>query len=191
MIRFVIAFFAWVILASCSGARSFTNWPSAAGAQSSDIINDSPELRERDALVARIDNAENMFPKDIAQSTLIIEILSYEDFRKLNETKYFVVPDSRKARVVYRAYKRQRKHYLKGFIAKKVYLEKGTYDKLDINKFRYVLETTARFTDYIGKESYPTNSWKIVEYIYDRKDGVLYCEFANPPPYDEMNRLRK
>jgi hypothetical protein len=125
----------------------------------------------------------------IAQSTLIIEILPYEDFRKLYDTKYLIVSDSRKARAAYHSYKRYRKKLLKGFVAKKVYLNKGTYDTFDVDKFRYVLKSTARFREFTEDLAHSYGArWAIVEYIYDRRDGVVYCEFTNPMPYDERGK---
>ncbi|MBS1553822.1 MAG: hypothetical protein JSU09_02755 [Bacteroidetes bacterium] len=144
-----------------------------------------PIAKKMDSLINRIDASPTSIPNDINETTLVIETYQYHDFLRLWENKFYTPKDDKKQKRLFIKYERKKNTLVKNPKYKIVYLDKGSYDSLDISKFRYVLKTTNRLQYEPSKITVSNDGFVSpifalqIFFIYDRKTGEVYKEIVN------------
>ena len=150
-------------------------------------INNRPIAREQDSLLAIILSASIVIPTNIDQTILIFETYKYEDFLRIQANKFNLPQDTKRRRKYFGKYQKDKTlgRLIKNPKYDVVYIDKGEYENLDKDKYRYVLRTTNRLyydpKNLIVRNDGHVYSWfqTVVYYIYDRQTGELFGEIKD------------
>jgi hypothetical protein len=181
-----------IILINCScGLLGFysdkTNYDPDFQATAISEINNNPIARGQDSLIRAIDSASVYFTtSDIAKMTLIVETYNYTDYIKVFSNKFHILKDDNKSKNYFKQYEYKKLRLIKNPLCKLVYADKGEYEALMFNDFRYVLRTTTRLLYdpskiIVGSDGHINTSWAstIVYYIYDRQTKKINVEIKD------------
>lgn len=154
-------------------------------AQKLNEITTRQEAIKLDSLIARIDSASSTIPNDMDKTILIIETYKYADFLKNYESRFHTPKDDKDMRGRFRRYEKKKQSLIKNPKYEIIYIDKGEYDTLDIEQYKYVLRTSNR-TEYDPNTLVITNSGhiypfvsRLIYYIYNRQDGEVYKEIKD------------
>jgi len=141
-----------------------------------------------DSIFTRIDAASITIPADLDSSVLIYETYDYPDYLEMHANKFSDPIDTKFMRDSYARYNqfRSKGSMISNPRFKIIYKDLGTYEDLDVMKFRYVLKTTYRLQYNPKKLAYAIEAkrfgpWQasITYYIFDRRDNVVFGAMKN------------
>jgi hypothetical protein len=150
-------------------------------------INDNAIGKQMDSLIARIDAAPSVFPADMENRTLIFETFNYEGFLQVQSHKLHTHVDTKRRRKSFSQYEMARKSgtLIQDPRIKIVYIDKGEYENLDKEEYRYVLKTTNRLlydeNELVVQNDGTVYPWvsNVLYYIYDRQTDAVFAEIKD------------
>lgn len=119
-------------------------------------LNNKKIAKEMDSLITKIDAAPSSIPANLNQTTLIVETYQYTDFLKMSENKFHTPKDDKQNRRYYERYRKKCNSLISRPKYRTIYVDKGKYDAMDSDQFRYVLKTTNRI-NYDPEHIFVTN----------------------------------
>jgi hypothetical protein len=167
----------FISMAACR-ATNEPSWDRNTGRLT--IINNSDHVRANDSIIQIIDVTRFQMPREIKNTTLVIETYRYPHYVKILDSKYSIGQRDWFSRKNYKRHKKFTRAFWSSYKIDQVYADSQSINSLDANKYRFLIKEAAR-TTVVQDSVRKMNGWHTnrIYYLFDRKDSVMRGEIKD------------